>query len=119
MEKRYIKPTTKSPEIKFYPSEGIIELKGRSIPENAKKIYEPLVENWMGEYVLNPAKITIVNIHLEYYNTSTSMWLLRLFDKLENITNTEINWFFADEDMEEAGEDYKALIQIPFNLIEE
>ena len=31
-----------------------------------------------------------------------------------------INWHFEedDEDMEEAGEDYQAIIQVPFNMVE-
>ena len=31
-----------------------------------------------------------------------------------------VNWYYEedDEDMEEAGEDYQAIIKLPFNMIE-
>jgi hypothetical protein len=39
-----------------------------------------------------------------------------------NAANTEVkvNWYFEedDEDMEEAGEDYQAIIDLPFKMIE-
>jgi hypothetical protein len=59
---------------------------------------------------------------LEYFNTSSSKCILDLFKKLERLDGTEvsINWYFEedDEDMEEAGEDYQAIINLPFKMIE-
>ena len=67
---------------------------------------------------------TIVDVKLEYFNTSSSKCILDLFKQLEklNAGNTEVkvNWYFEedDEDMEEAGEDYQAIIDLPFKMIE-
>jgi hypothetical protein len=47
--------------------------------------------------------------------------LLDLFKRLENLSGkVTINWYFEhdDEDMLEAGEDYEAIISIPFKMIE-
>ena len=35
-------------------------------------------------------------------------------------TSVKVNWYFEtdDEDMAEAGEDYQAIISIPFKMIE-
>ena len=35
-------------------------------------------------------------------------------------TEVHVNWYFEqdDEDMEEAGEDYQAIIKLPFKMIE-
>jgi hypothetical protein len=63
-----------------------------------------------------------VNIKLEYFNTSSSKCILDVFKKLETVggTNMTINWYYEedDEDMLEAGEDYQAIINIPFKMIE-
>jgi hypothetical protein len=115
--------TPKTPSIRFDAVQGIIEMKGRSIPENSTEFFRPLVE-WLDRYASNPAKITIVNIHLEYFNTSSSKCILDIFKKLETIHKARhdviVNWFYEedDEDMLEAGEDYESIIRIPFKLIE-
>ncbi len=65
-----------------------------------------------------------VNIQLEYFNTSSSKCILDVFKKLEKINSggstVIINWHYEedDEDMLEAGEDYEAIINVPFKMIE-
>ncbi len=120
MNNIYKESTDKTPEIKFIHEEGLLEIKGRSIPENSLKFYEELLE-WVENYAKNSKETTNVNIHLEYFNTSSSKCLLDLFKKMESIENqVNINWHYEedDEDMLEAGEDYDAIINIPFKMIE-
>lgn len=111
--------TSKTPSVNFDANEGRLELRGRSIPENSVEFYETLNE-WIIEYGKNPSEETIFDVKLEYFNTSSSKCLLDLFKLLERIngesTRVEINWYFEedDEDMEEAGEDYNAIISLPF-----
>ncbi|MEY3835335.1 MAG: hypothetical protein RI989_763 [Bacteroidota bacterium] len=109
----------KSPYVHFNAISGILELKGRSIPENALDFYKPLIE-WMGEWVkANPAK-TEFHVHLEYFNTSSSKCLLDLFRKLEPLgDNATVMWHYEadDEDMLEAGEDYEAILSVPFRMV--
>ncbi len=119
-----IKGTNKTPSIRFDPETGILEMKGRSIPENAVEFYKPLVD-WLTDYAKNPKDKTEVNIQLEYFNTSSSKCILDVFKKLEEINKKEgkevvINWYYEedDEDMLEAGEDYQSILKIPFRMIE-
>lgn len=122
MMQKKIKPTVKTPAILFDPDEGFIEISGRSIPENAVEVYHPLVEEWLDEYLSDPSAPVNLNINLEYYNTSSSMWLLRMFKKLEavhkNHNNVSVNWYYEDEDMLESGNDYQEIISIPFKMIQ-
>jgi len=123
MEPINIESTPKTPSIKFLQDEGIVEIKGRSIPENSIEFYKPLVD-WLEEYAKNPLKKTLVNIQLEYFNTSSSKCILDVFKKLEAIHKSKndvvINWYYEedDEDMLEAGEDYESIIRVPFKMIE-
>ncbi|MFC2096408.1 DUF1987 domain-containing protein [Bacteroidota bacterium] len=123
MESISIEGTPKTPTVNFDASTGIIEIKGRSIPENSIEFYRPLVE-WLEEYSKEPQDLTTVNIQLEYFNTSSSKCILDVFKKLEAIKKARneviINWYYEedDEDMLEAGEDYESIIRIPFKMIE-
>lgn len=123
MEKITIEGTPKTPTINFDMEKGALEIKGRSIPENSIEFYKPLVE-WLEKYGAKPKTATSVNIQLEYFNTSSSKCILDVFKKLEAIhkngSEIIINWYYEqdDEDMLEAGEDYQAIINVPFKMIE-
>lgn len=123
MESLLIEGTAKTPTVRFDAHQGLIEIKGRSIPENSIDFYRPLVD-WLDRYAQSPKQQTKVNIQLEYFNTSSSKCILDVFKKLEAIhkSNNEIviNWYYEedDEDMLEAGEDYESIIRIPFKMIE-
>ncbi len=123
MEKVVIEGTPKTPTINFDMVSGYLEIKGRSIPENSIEFYKPLVE-YLERYAQKPQGSTNVNIQLEYFNTSSSKCILDVFKKLEAIhkggSTIIINWYYEqdDEDMLEAGEDYQAIINVPFKMIE-
>ena len=118
-----IEGTRKTPDIYFDSNKGIVEIEGRSIPENSIEFYKPLVD-WLDGYADTPASKTEVNIKLEYFNTSSSKCILDVFKKLETIyknsSEVVINWYYEedDEDMLEAGEDYQSILKIPFKMIE-
>ena len=123
MEPLLIEGTPKTPSIRFESEQGLIEIKGRSIPENSIEFYKPLVD-WLEKYSETPGALTKVNIQLEYFNTSSSKCILDVFKKLEAIhkakNEVEVNWYYEedDEDMLEAGEDYESIIRVPFKMIE-
>lgn len=123
MERISIEGTPKTPTVIFDADKGLLELKGRSIPENSIEFYKPIVES-LDKYASGPKSLTNVNIQLEYFNTSSSKCILDLFKKLESIhksgNEVVINWHYEedDEDMLEAGEDYQAIIKVPFKMIE-
>ena len=123
MESIKIEGTPKTPTVNF-DATGTLELKGRSIPENSIEFYKLLVD-WLDEYNGAAVSETNVVIQLEYFNTSSSKCILDVFKKLEAIHNGGssqilINWHYEedDEDMLEAGEDYQAIINVPFKMIE-
>jgi len=125
METLSLQGSPKTPTVEMNAETGVIEIKGRSIPENSIDFYRPVVE-WLDKYAENPAEETVVNIQLEYFNTSSSKCILDVFKKLETVykKNGEkgvvINWYYEedDEDMLEAGEDYQSILKIPFKMIE-
>jgi hypothetical protein len=124
MDSINIEGTPKTPTISFDANTGVIEIKGRSIPENSIEFYKPLVD-WLDKFADVAQGTVSVNIQLEYFNTSSSKCILDVFKKLENLQNKNraevvINWYYEedDEDMLEAGEDYQSILKIPFNMVE-
>jgi hypothetical protein len=124
MQKYISDQTNKTPYICFDNTTGVFEMKGKSIPENTLMFYKPFFE-WIDAYITNPLPTTVLEIQLDYFNTSSSKIIVDLFKRLEQIKKSGkgeaiINWHYNenDEDMQEAGEDYKSIIKtIPFNLI--
>jgi len=101
---------------------GTLEIRGKSIPENSFEFYKPVFE-WLDNYSHAPSPKTELKISLEYFNTSSSKCLLDIFRKLETLnlsgkSSVKVSWFYDadDEDMMEAGEDYQALVKVPFEL---
>jgi hypothetical protein len=123
MENLVIPGSAKTPSIDFNAESGRVLLRGRSIPENSIEFYKPL-NDWLDAYAQTPVENTTVDMRLEYFNTSSSKCILDLFKRLERIYSSDrkvnVNWYFEkdDEDMEEAGEDYEAIVNIPFTIIE-
>ena len=123
MEKLVIEGSAKTPSINFDGNTGVLELRGRAIPENSIEFFKPL-NDWLDQYATSPKDKTTVDVKLEYFNTSASKCILDFFKKLEKVyggvTEVHVNWYFEtdDEDMEEAGEDYDAILGLPFSIIE-
>ena len=120
MDNLTIEGSAKTPTVEF-EGVGKLLIKGRSIPENSIEFYKPVID-WIGAYGGAPKDITEVNVQLEYFNTSSSKCILDVFKKLESVSGSEITvkWHYEedDEDMLEAGEDYEAIIDLPFEMIE-
>ncbi len=123
MDPLIIEESIKTPTISFDSGSGVLEIKGKSIPENSLEFYKPVFD-WLDKYTASPAQSTEFRVQLEYFNTSSSKCLLDLFRKLEATatagkSKVKVSWFYEadDEDMMEAGDDYQALVKIPFELI--
>ena len=122
MEKLHIEGTAKTPYVSFDAS-GTLEMRGRSIPENSIEFFQPLID-WVDAFGKEKPTKVLLDMKLEYFNTSSSKCILDLFKRLEKIengdANVEINWYFEedDEDMQEAGEDYAAIVSLKFNILE-
>lgn len=123
MENITMEGTAKTPDLSFDANTGVFDIKGRSIPENSVEFYKPVLE-WLDKYTQQTQPKTVVNVQLEYFNTSSSKCILDILKKFEviakNGNDIVINWFYEsdDEDMLEAGNDYKDIIKVPFNITE-
>jgi len=123
MEKVFIEPTRTTPLVKFDPDEGLLEMKGRSSPENSIQFYQKVLDS-LEEYVRTGVDELTANFAFEYFNTSSSKCLFDVFKRLNKLDaigkEVTINWYYeeGDDDMMEAGEDYSDLLDLDFNFFE-
>ena len=122
MDKLEFQPTQKTPYVLLDP-EGRIKFKGRSIPEDVSLFYEEILE-WIVNYSETPNQNTHVEIEMEYLNSGTSKYMLRLLKKLKEVENNgnslHINWIYeeGDDDILERGEYYASILNLKINFIE-
>jgi len=87
-----IEPTAKTPQIDLNHLTGELIFSGRSIPENAAELYEKVLK-WILEYNKNPRHTTNLRFNLEYFNTSSSIWLAKIVKSLSSIKESEYTLF--------------------------
>jgi len=121
MEELKISPTKNTPEILLNP-EGIIRIRGRSIHENVIDFFAP-VEDWLTQYIINPADTTCVDMSLEYCNSASAKVLIHMLQKITYVSLKDkkfvINWYYedGDDDILERGEYFASILDIPMNFI--
>ncbi|RLD44866.1 MAG: nuclear pore complex subunit [Bacteroidetes bacterium] len=122
MDNLIIEGTRQTPEINFDVESGILKLEGRSIPENTFEFFTPVL-NWLDAYVNSSPDKIVAKINLEYFNTSSSKYILEILKKLKvfKVEGTEVlvEWYYEedDEEMMETGEDYEDVSGLPFEII--
>ena len=121
MQPLSIEGTFKTPKITADAGKGLIEIRGRSNPENAPEFYKPLL-NWVDDYIKVPAPQTTVLVAFEHFNTSSSKVLLNMLRRLEvipgSIKNVVVDWHYEadDEDERETGEYYQKMVNLSFKF---
>ena len=122
METLLIKATYNTPEVVFDAENNILEISGKSMPENILTFYNPVLE-WLDTYCSNPNPVTVLVIKLNYFNSTTKKMILVILRKLEKINgngrNVSVKWYYAKDqsNMLEEGEEYADLVRIPFEYV--
>ncbi|MBP8823552.1 MAG: DUF1987 domain-containing protein [Flavobacteriales bacterium] len=121
---QFLMPRTETtPEVSFDPDRGALQIAGCCIPENAEGFFRPLIAR-LEQYIGKPAGHTAVRIALSYFNSSSSKYLLDLLKLLNEVHlsgagTVDVEWLYEqdDMDMEEAGQDYRSLLELPVRLV--
>ena len=78
------------------------------------------MNRWTEEFATHRTTQTLtVGLRLDYFNTVASKLLSKFFIRLIAL-NATINWYYEkdDEEIKEAGEDYKIMLNYEINIIE-
>ena len=124
MEGFFIRATRVTPSIYFNPGKGLLDIRGKSSPENPLAFYRHLHDN-LDKFATSEHDKLVLNVAYEYFNTSSSKCIYIMFKKVsdmveENGKDIKVNWYFeeGDEDMQEAGEDLSSFFNYEFNYVE-
>ena len=123
MDKLFLEATVQTPLIDFDSESGLMQIKGRAIPDDPDNFWLPIL-NWFESYLMLPAEETIFEIDLDYFNISSSKRILVLLYKLNDIADNgrrvNVKWCYnkADEDMFEVGQDLAYMVRVPFVFVE-
>lgn len=111
MKNLIIEATEFSPKV-ILDISGIIDIRGDSFPENTYEFYKPVM-HWIEEYLNKPENgKCVVNIAINYFNSSSSQLFFDLFDLFEEAAESgktvEVNWIYHSKNgsAKEAGEDF-------------
>ena len=124
MDDLKIEATKSTPGIFFDAQRGVLDIKGKSYPENAAKFYGPVLD-WVGAWLDSTEDSNVrVNVEIIYLNSSSSKAFLNLFGILDRRAQTgrsvEINWYYHEENETalECGEEFiEDLEAVKFNLV--
>jgi hypothetical protein len=122
MDQYRIEPERNTPLIHLKP-DGNMKISGRSIHENVAEFYQPSFD-WVEEYILDPPDSTRIDIQLEYFNSASAKYIIKLLQKFRKVLVKDkklfINWFYeeGDEDILERGEYFSSVLDIDFNFVE-
>ncbi|MBI9066919.1 MAG: DUF1987 domain-containing protein [Salinivirgaceae bacterium] len=122
MEAKRITGTDESPEVILDKGSNEFKFIGKSLPEDVKEFYTPILE-WIEAYAEDPNEDTVIEFNMEYFNSASSKQILDVLERfaliVEQGKKVSVKWHYMedDEDMEDAGESYADIVEIPFELI--
>ena len=122
MEKYVIQEELRnSPGIVYYSKPNLLELIGRSIPENPELIYKRL-DDWLTGHFKKNSGLN-VNIKLEYINSGSAKYLFEILKRLAGIQRSGkpviMKWLYEEDDegMLELGIHYRDTARIPLEIV--
>lgn len=122
MQEIRLEATDTTPAVTFDPQDGVLQLSGRSIPENATRFYYPLLD-WLKEYSSNPAPNTQLDFYLEYINSISQKMVVEILhiakEMRESEHPVEILWRHDrdDEEMQEEGEVFSQKFDLDITIM--
>lgn len=117
----FIRSSRVTPSIYFNTNKGLLDIRGRSSPENPLSFYQHLFRS-LDQFCASDRTAFVANMAFEYFNTSSSKCIYMIFKKLDAMSQSGKkvvgNWYYedGDEDMKQAGEDLSSLFNFEFNF---
>ncbi|MBT1695513.1 SiaC family regulatory phosphoprotein [Fulvivirgaceae bacterium PWU4] len=112
----FLEATQDTPKIMLNKRDGIFELAGRSILEDASSFYDDVVE-WLNNYAQQPNPSTVFTFKLSYFNSSSSKVIYNMLNVLKDIKGAQVEWCYHrdDHDILEAGQEFEEELEMAFN----
>lgn len=116
--------TEDSPKVILDAKNDLLEVSGRSLPEDALSFYAPLLE-WLREYIKDANPYTEFIVKLDYFNSASSKQIVDMMILLEEANalpdkEVVVNWGYEKDDdiMKIRGQEMESIIELPFKYHE-
>lgn len=116
-----IKSTPSTPQVLVNYSEGIVDIQGKSSPENTLEFYQRVFKA-IAYFKRRETEGITANFQFVYFNTSSARCIFMMIKELKKLEDlgrkVTINWFVEDddEDMMETGLDFQDIVDIDFQI---
>lgn len=123
MQALKIEGTATTPTINFNSTTGKMIISGRSIPEQSKSFWSPVLA-WFFAYSADPAPKTEILLDMEYFNNASAKQIMFLFSSINKMFKTgfsvQILWLHEknDSEMKELGHDFASLLSFDIQIKE-
>jgi hypothetical protein len=101
---------------------GRIEMVGISYPQDAADFFNPVFD-WLESYINEITGSVMLNLYIDYLNTSSTKCLFDFIDRLEDYYKegnvVQVNWYHEphDEDIKETGLEFQEDMELPFAVL--
>lgn len=117
-----LESTDETPKVILDKNRGTFEISGKSLPEDVTTFYDPIL-NWLEDYAQAPNAETVFKFRMLYFNTASSKLIMDILLKLEEMKDdgarVTVEWYYQqdDEDMQEAGQEFSEIAEVPFEFL--
>jgi hypothetical protein len=121
MKNLILEETPDTPKVILDKVNGIFEISGRSLPENAVKFYTPIIQ-WLEEYTNSPNQTTRFEFKLDYFNSASAKKIVELITVLEKLVQKKyssvITWYYSKDDdlIKNRGLEMSEMSDVPFEV---
>ena len=110
-----------TPFVDFDAETGLLQINGRALPEDAHAFFSPL-QNWLENYSSAPAKQTVIDLKIDYFNSAATRYIFNILMDLENLAGSgndvKVVWHFKkdDEMIAAKGEELQSMLDLTFDM---
>ncbi len=122
MKELILAPTKTTFGINFDYLNGVLNFSGTSYPDNAIEFFQPLTD-WVKEFTLNEDRPLIVNFNVNYFNTSSSKYLFKILELIDEYKNSghtvEIYWHYieGEEDLLDSWKELVDELDLEYEIV--
>lgn len=122
MESIFIAEGQETPLVILNKESSTFIVSHRSYPEDSIDFYQPILL-WIQKYIQQPNDYTVFEFKLDYFNTNSSKQIFKIMLLLEQLSKNHkvlIQWYYkrSDREMQNHGEIFSKIINVPFENIE-
>ena len=95
-----IEKTKSNPEVIYSEENNKLSIVGRSVLKNMDDYFYHPIFNFIEEYKKQGKEGLILELFLDYFNTSSHPSLIKIFKGVSEIPSSEIRWLYEESDIE-------------------